>query len=63
MLAGVEFLLREGQNFARRADQYKKCGCLPNKLTLKRYVVKHRITNEKFLMKVVKSSMPLELKM
>ena len=52
MLAAVDFILVEGQNFENRSVQYNVVDRL-NPVIFDKLVVKHKITKEKFLMKMI----------
>ena len=52
MLAAVDFILVEGQNFENRSVQYNVVDRL-NPVIFDRLVVKHRVTKQKFLMKKI----------
>ena len=63
MAEAVDFLVLQGQRFKRRVDQYKVLGSLPGTLVLERLLVRHRITKEKLIMKVIRYDTQDELKM
>ena len=52
MTDAVDFILAQGQNFAKRALQYSVVDRL-NPVILDKLVVKHKVTKERFLMKMI----------
>ena len=63
MAEAVDFLVLQGQRFKRREEQYKVFGSVPGTLILEQLLVRHRITKEKFIMKVIRNDTQVELKM
>ena len=60
MLAAIDTVLRVGQSFERKADQYEIIG-LPSpavETVLEQKIVRHRVTGEKFIMKVIPHDAP-----
>ena len=60
MLSAMDLLLRIGQKFKSRADQYEVIGAQSDSdnTVLDHQIVRHRKTNEKFLMKVIPHDAP-----
>ena len=63
MVDAARFLIYQGQKFEKRQDQYKIVERIPNTLVLERLLVKHKITREKLLMKIIPNDAQLELKL
>ena len=66
MSQAIDFLIRHGQQLKRRKDQYKVLGSGQqqlDKLVLDRHIVKHRITQEKLIMKIIPNDAKIEIKM
>ena len=53
MQAGVDFLVCQGQQFACRADQYKKVGSYPDQVMDDKFIVVHKVSGVKLIMKFV----------
>ena len=61
MLSAMDLLLRVGQKFKSRADQYEVIrtqSADTDNTVLDHQIVRHRKTNEKFLMKVIPHDAP-----
>ena len=53
MQAGVDFLVCQGQQFASKAEQYKKVGSYPDQVMDDKSIVVHQISHEQLIMKFV----------
>ena len=61
MLSAMDLLLRVGQRFKSRADQYEVFETQPDTAdvtVLDHQIVRHRVTREKFLLKVIPHDAP-----
>ena len=60
MLSAMDLLLRVGQRFKSRADQYEVISTQSDTdiTVLDHQIVRHKKTNEKFLMKVIPHDAP-----
>ena len=60
MLAAMDLLIRVGQKFEHRADQHEVYGAQPDteNTVLDHQIVRHRVTREKFLKKVIPHDAP-----
>ena len=61
MTAAIDFMLLHGQNFAQREFQYRVIDNL-EKYILGRQIVKHKVTKEKFVMKMIPYDAPYQIK-
>ena len=61
MIEAVNFLVVKGQKFKSREDQYKVKDKMPDTLVLERLIVRHRITKERLVMKVIRTDAQDEL--
>ena len=63
MVGTLNFILLKGQKFKKREDQYKIIDSIPMNLVHERFIVKHRVTHEKFLMKIITDEAAEEIKL
>ena len=62
MISAANYLIKEVQGFQSRAEQYKIIGRTSRKVVLDRFIVKHQLTGERFLMKVMPIATEQDLK-
>ena len=60
---GIDFLVCQGQRFTSREDQYKIVGDYPDSIMDNKMIVAHRLTKERFLMKLISHGAPIETKL
>ena len=59
MLSALDLLIRVGQKFARRADQYQVIDQkLSGEVVLRRKVVIHKLTRQKYILKTIPHDAP-----